>query len=136
MGRSVSHKAIICYKRLVEQKSPSEVVRKSSTVPMKLNTMFSRLDIQLCVTVVCQKKTRRCDGHSLSLVRDYLNFMSQFKLPPSPNPPAKEGVLPTLQGRIPYNLTLQERMVYNPTGSNGQMTRSSVPDDLIHPLHF
>ena len=94
MGRSVSHKAIICYKRLVEQKPNSQVAQETLHSPDEVEyyvQAFRR--IQLCRdSGMSEEDTAHATGHSLSLVREYLDLMKQFNLPPLPNPRGKDGV--------------------------------------------
>jgi hypothetical protein len=94
MGRSVSHKAVICYKRLVEQKPTSQVAQETLHSPDEVEyyvQAFRR--IQLCRdSGMSEEDTAHATGHSLSLVREYLDLMKQFNLPPLPNPRGKDGV--------------------------------------------
>jgi hypothetical protein len=94
MGRSVSHKAVICYKRLVEQKPTSQVAQETlhSTDEVEYYVQTFRR-IQLCRdSGMSEEDTAHATGHSLSLVREYLELMKEFHLPPLPNPPGKDGV--------------------------------------------
>jgi len=38
-----------------------------------------------------QEDIAQATGHSLSLIREYLDLMDDFKLPPLPNPSGKDG---------------------------------------------
>jgi hypothetical protein len=93
LGRSITHKAIICYKRLVEQKPTSQVATETFHSPEEVEyyvQCFRR--IQLCRdSGLSEEDTAQATGHSLSLVREYLELMAEFKLPSLPNAAAKEG---------------------------------------------
>ena len=88
LGRSVTHKAIICYKRLVEQKDTSQVAQETFHSPEEVEyyvQCFRR--IQLCHDNGMSKEdTARATGHSLSLVQEYLDLIEEFRLPPLVNP--------------------------------------------------
>src|SRR5262249_50584662 len=94
MGRSVSHKAVICFKRLVEQKPTSQVAQETfhSADEVEYYVQAFRR-IQLCRdSGMSEHDTAHATGHSLSLVREYLELLRQFDLPPLPNPAGKDGV--------------------------------------------
>ena len=94
MGRSVTHKAIICYKRLVEKKPTSQVAEETYHSEDEVEyyvQCFRR--VQLCHDSGMSKEdTARATGHSLPLVQQYLDLLEQFKLPPLPTTSGKEGV--------------------------------------------
>lgn len=96
MGRSVTHKAIICYKRLVEKKPTSQVAQETFHTPEEVEyyvQCFRR--IQLCRdSGMSLEDTAQATGHSLSLVQEYLGLMEEFRLPPLPNPRGKDTVQP------------------------------------------
>ena len=84
MGRSVSHKAVICYKRLVEKKTTSQVASETCHHPEEVEYYVQCLRrIKLCsdtgmsIEEICQ-----ATGHSKSLVDDYLELIRQLGLPP------------------------------------------------------
>ncbi len=93
MGRSLTHKAIICYKRLVEKKPTSQVAEETFHSPDEVEyyvQCFRR--IQLCHDSGMSKEdTARATGHSLPLVQEYLDLMEQFDLPPLPTTSGKDG---------------------------------------------
>jgi hypothetical protein len=93
LGRSITHKAIICYKRLVEQKPTSQVATETFHSPEEVEyyvQCFRR--IQLCRdSGLSEEDTAQATSHSLSLIREYLALMAEFKLPPLPNTAGKEG---------------------------------------------
>ena len=94
MGRSVTHKAIICYKRLVEKKPTSQVAQETfhSADEVEYYVQCFRR-IQLCRDSGMSKEdTAQATGHSLSLVQEYLDLMEQFELPPLPTTSGKDGV--------------------------------------------
>lgn len=94
LGPSITHKAIICYKRLVEQKPTSQVAEETYHSPGEVEyyvQCFRR--IQLCRDSGMSKEdTARATGHSVSLVQEYFDLMDEFHLPPLPNPTRKDGV--------------------------------------------
>jgi Protein of unknown function (DUF1670) len=104
MGRSVTHKAIICYKSLVEKKSTSQVAQETFHSPEDVERYvqcFRR--IQLCRdSGMTKEDTARVTGHSLTLVHEYLELMAEFGLHSNPNAAepqpkrmGKNGVLPS-----------------------------------------
>jgi hypothetical protein len=94
LGRSVSHKAIICHKRLVEQKPTSQVAQETFHSPDEVEyyvQSFRR--IQLCHDSGLSKEDiARATGHSLSLVKEYLDLIEVLRLPPLANLTRKDGV--------------------------------------------
>lgn len=94
MGRSVTHKAIICYKRLVEQKPTSQVAQETfhSADEVEYYVQCFRR-VQLCRDSGMPKEDiAQATGHSLSLVQEYLDLLDDFNLPPLPNACGKDGV--------------------------------------------
>jgi len=96
LGRSVSHKAIICYKRLVEKKTTSQVAEETYHCPDEVEYYVQCLRrIQLCRdSGMSPEDIAQATGHSLFLVQEYLRLITEFKLPPLPNPDRKSGVQP------------------------------------------
>jgi hypothetical protein len=94
LGRSVTHKAIICYKRLVEHKSTSQVAQETFHSHTEVEYYVQCLRrIHLCRDSGMSKEdTALATGHSLSLVQEYLELIDQFGLPRLTNPPGKDGV--------------------------------------------
>jgi len=93
MGRSVTHKAIICYKRLVEQKPTSQVAEETfhSADEVEYYVQCFRR-VQLCRdSGMVKEDIARATGHSLPLVQEYLDLIEQFKIPPLPHSSRKEG---------------------------------------------
>jgi hypothetical protein len=94
MGRSVTHKAVICYKRLVEQKPTSQVAQETFHSADEVEyyvQCFRRM--QLCRdSGMSPDEIAQATGHSLSLVKEYLNLMAEFKLPPLPNAGGPDSV--------------------------------------------
>ena len=94
MGRSVTHKAIICYKRLVEQKPTSQVAQETfhSADEVEYYVQCFRR-VQLCRDSGMPKEDiAQATCNSLLLVKEYVDLMDDFKLPPVPNPCGKDGV--------------------------------------------
>jgi hypothetical protein len=94
MGRSVSHKAIICYKRLVEKKPTSQVAQETFHSAEEVEYYVQTLRrVQICRdSGMALDDIAQATGHSKSLVREYLDLMEQFQLPPIANPPAADSV--------------------------------------------
>jgi hypothetical protein len=84
LGRSVSHKAIICYKRLVQNKSTSQVAQETYHSPEAVERYVQCLRrIQLCKdNGMSAQEIAQVTAHSLSLVQEYLDLIEQFHLPP------------------------------------------------------
>lgn len=82
LGRSVTHKAVICYKRLVEKKTTSQVAQETFHSPEEVEyyvQSFRR--IQLCRDArMSPEEIFQATGHSLSLIGEYLDLMQEFKL--------------------------------------------------------
>jgi Protein of unknown function (DUF1670) len=93
LGRSVTHKAIICYKRLVEKKPTSQVAAETYHSEHEVEyyvQSFRR--IQLCHdSGMSPEDTARATGHTVALVQEYLELLKQFGLPPLPTTPGKDG---------------------------------------------
>ena len=87
MGRSVTHKAIICYKRLVESKPTSQVAKETFHSPEDVERYVQCLRrIQLCRdSGLSPEEMARATGHSLSLVQEYLDLIREFRLPRLPS---------------------------------------------------
>jgi hypothetical protein len=92
MGRSVTHKAIICYKRLVEQKPTSQVAQETFHSPEEVEYYVQCLRrIQLCRdTGMSAEEAAQATGRSLSLVQEYLALIQEFGLPRLANSQGKE----------------------------------------------
>ena len=92
MGRSVTHKAIICYKRLVEKKPTSQVAEETFHSEDEVEyyvQCFRR--IQLCHDSGMSKEdTARATSHSLPLVQEYLDLIERFGLPRLPTTSGKD----------------------------------------------
>ena len=87
MGRSVTHKAIICYKRLVEHKPTSQVAQETFHTPEDVEHYVQCLRrVQLCRdSGMSPEETAQATGHSLSLVQEYLDLIEVFRLPRLPS---------------------------------------------------
>jgi Protein of unknown function (DUF1670) len=96
MGRSVTHKAIICYKRLVEQKPTSQVAQETFHSPEEVEYYVQCLRrIRLCRdSGMSPEEAAQATGHSLSLVQEYLELIEEFGLPRLPATPGKEDSHP------------------------------------------
>jgi hypothetical protein len=82
MGRSVTHKRIICYKRLVEKKTTSQVAEETFHSPDEVEYYVQNLRrVQLCQTAgMSDPDIAAATGRSLSLVREYLELIRDFNL--------------------------------------------------------
>ena len=93
MGPSVTYKAIICYKALVEKKSTSQVAAETFHSPEDVEyyvQCFGR--IQLCRDKgLSPEEIAQATGHSPSLVQEYLDLMTEFRIPALGSSPGKEG---------------------------------------------
>ena len=100
MGRSVTHKAIICYKSLVEKKPTSQVAQETFHSPEDVEhyvQCFRR--IQLCRDKgLSPEEVAQATGHSLALVQEYLDLIVEFQIPPLPDPERKEDSQPKQKG--------------------------------------
>jgi hypothetical protein len=97
MGRSMTHKAIICYKRLVEQKTTSQVATETNHTPESVERYVQTLRrVKLCTDVgMSVGETSLAIGHTQSLVQEYLDLIHQYGLPSYTDPqqlPAPKGL--------------------------------------------
>lgn len=92
LGRSVSHKAVICYKRLVEKKPTSQVAEETYHSPEEVEYYVQCLRrVQLCSdTRMSLEEIAQATGHSLFLVREYLELIKELDLPALPKSSRKE----------------------------------------------
>jgi hypothetical protein len=93
LGRAVTHKAIICYKALVERKPTSQVAQETfhSKEAVEYYVQCFRR-IQLCRdNGMSIEDIAQATGHSRHLVREYLDLMKQFQVPPLPNASGSRG---------------------------------------------
>jgi hypothetical protein len=83
MGRSVSHKAVICYKRLVEKKTTSQVAVETFHHPEEVEYYVQCLRrIKLCKEAgMSVEEITQATGHSKSLVLEYLDLIQELNLP-------------------------------------------------------
>ncbi len=84
MGRSISHKRVICYKRLVEKKTTSQVARETFHDPEEVEYYVQCLRrIKLCSdSGLTVDDIVTATSHSKSLVNEYLDLITEFHLPP------------------------------------------------------
>jgi hypothetical protein len=91
LGRSISHKAIICHKRLVLKKSTSEVAQETYHSPEEVEYYVQCLRrIQLCRdNGMSPDDIALATKHSRFLVREYLDLIEELQLPTlaEPDPP-------------------------------------------------
>jgi hypothetical protein len=82
MGRSISHKAIICYKRLVENKTTSQVAAETLHDPQEVEYYVQCLRrIKLCNDAgMPVEEISQATGHSKSLIGEYLHLIRQLDL--------------------------------------------------------
>ena len=97
IGPSVTHKAVICYKRLVRKKSTREVAQETYHSPEEVEYYVQCLRrIQLCRDKgMSPDDIAVATKHSAFLVREYLALIEELKLPPLAEPdtinPTKTG---------------------------------------------
>jgi hypothetical protein len=113
LGRSITHKAIICYKRLVEKKTTSEVAAETHHTPESVERYVQTLRrVKLCTDAgMSADETSMAVGHSPSLVEEYLDLIRQYALPPHRDrepSPISEGNLPPHVG-TPNDMNLRAR---------------------------
>jgi hypothetical protein len=92
MGPSVTHKAIICYKSLVEKKPTSQVAAETfhSFEDVEYYVQCLRR-IQLCRDKrMSPSEIAQATGHSLGLVQEYLDLIDEFRIPPWTDSARKE----------------------------------------------
>jgi len=82
MGRSVTHKRIICYKRLVEKKTTSQVAEETFHSPEDVEYYVQSLRrVLVCLrSGMSEVDIAAATGRSLSLVREYLELIRDFNL--------------------------------------------------------
>jgi hypothetical protein len=94
LGRFLTYKAVICYKRLVQQKSTSQVAQETCHSPEEVEyyvQSFRRIPLARD-SGVSKEDIARTTGHSLSLIQEYLQLMEQFQLPPLTERPRTDSV--------------------------------------------
>jgi hypothetical protein len=82
MGRSVTHKRIICYKRLVEKKTTSQVAEETFHSPEEVEYYVQCLRrVLLCLNSgMAEEDIAAATGRGRSLVREYLELIRDFNL--------------------------------------------------------
>jgi hypothetical protein len=92
LGRSVSHKAVICYKRLVEKKPTSQVAEETYHSPEEVEHYVQCLRrVQLCSdNGMSLEEIAQATGHSLFLVGEYVELIKELNLPSMPKSSRKE----------------------------------------------
>ncbi|MFV1969019.1 MAG: DUF1670 domain-containing protein, partial [Pirellulaceae bacterium] len=87
MGRSISHKAVICYKRLVEKKTTSQVAVETLHDPEEVEYYVQCLRrIKLCSEAGMEvEEISQATGHSKSLIQEYLDLIGQLHLSTNEN---------------------------------------------------
>ena len=82
MGRSVTHKRIICYKRLVEKKTTSQVSEETLHSPEEVEYYVQSLRrVQLCLVAgMSEEDIAAATGRARSVVREYLQLIREFNL--------------------------------------------------------
>jgi len=82
LGRSVTHKRIICYKSLVEKKTTSQVAAETFHSPQEVEYYVQNLRrVLLCQQAgMSEEDIVAATRRSLSLVREYLELIRDFNL--------------------------------------------------------
>jgi hypothetical protein len=93
LGRSVTHKKVICYKRLVEKKPTSQVAEETFHSPEEVEYYVQCLRrIQLCSdNGMSLDEIALATKHSHSLIQEYLDLIEEFALPPLGDSGRKKG---------------------------------------------
>lgn len=105
MGRSISHKAVICYKRLVEKKTTSQVAVETLHDPEEVEYYVQCLRrIKLCREAGMEvEEISQATGHSKALIQEYLNLIGQLNLSTNNNrqktTPKTKTAKPTLRAK-------------------------------------
>ena len=83
MGRSISHKATICHKRLAEKKTTSQVALETRHHPEEVEYYVQCLRrIKLCQeSGMSVEEISQATGHSKSLIQEYLDLIEELHLP-------------------------------------------------------
>lgn len=83
MGRSLSHKTIICHKRLVEKKTTSQVAQETFHHPEQVEYYVQCLRrIKLCREAgMTVDEIVQATSHSKTLITEYLDLIALLKLP-------------------------------------------------------
>jgi hypothetical protein len=110
MGRSVTHKAIICYKRLVELKPTSQVASETYHSPEEVEYYVQCLRrVKLCLdSGMSPTETAQATGHSVSLVSEYSALIQQLGLPKTSGNPSSANTT-DIEGTAPETNTEQPR---------------------------
>jgi Protein of unknown function (DUF1670) len=82
LGRSITHKRIICYKRLVEKKTTSQVAEETYHSPGEVEYYVQSLRrVQLCLSAgMSEEDIAAATGRAVFLVREYLELIRDFNL--------------------------------------------------------
>jgi hypothetical protein len=96
LGPTVSHKAIICYKRLVEKKETSRVAQETFHSPREVEYYVQCLRrVLLCKQMGLEPEDTACvTRHSLPLVKEYLRLIESFDLKSLPLDAGAQADLP------------------------------------------
>lgn len=85
MGRSVSHKKTICYKRIVQKQTTSQVASQTNHDPEEVEyyvQCFQR--IKLCLDKgMSTEETSLATGHGNAMVKEYQNLIDEYISIPS-----------------------------------------------------
>jgi hypothetical protein len=98
LGRSITHKRIICYKRLVQKKTTSQVAEETFHSPEEVEYYVQSLRrVQLCLSAgMSEDDIAAATGRSLFLVREYLELIRDFNL----SLPEQENEEPSPENRF------------------------------------
>lgn len=104
LGPTVSHKAIICYKRLVEKKETSQVAQETFHSPREVEYYVQCLRrVLLCKQLgLSPEDTALATNHSLLLVKEYLKLIESYDLKSLPPDGGVQAPLPPPTDLMPF----------------------------------
>jgi hypothetical protein len=104
LGPTVTHKAIICYKRFVEKKETSQVAQETFHSPREVEYYVQCLRrVLLCKQMgLSPEDTALATRHSLPLVKEYLKLIESFDLKSLPLDGGAQAELPAPTDDLPF----------------------------------
>lgn len=104
LGPTVTHKAIICYKRFVEKKETSQVAQETFHSPREVEYYVQCLRrVLLCKQMgLSPEDTARVTNHSLLLVKEYLKLIESYDLKSLPPDGGVQAPLPPSTDLMPF----------------------------------
>jgi hypothetical protein len=104
LGPTVTHKAIICYKRFVEKKETSQVAQETFHSPGEVEYYVQCLRrVLLCKQKgLSPKETALATKHSVLLVKEYLKLIESYDLKSLPTDGGVQVPLPPPTDVMPF----------------------------------